>query len=128
MVSQITEGVKISVESIYQPEYSNPEKEHFMFAYRISIENVGDYTVKLLRRHWQIFDAIGEHREVEGDGVVGEQPVIQPGESHQYVSGCNLKSEMGYMEGTYQMSRQLDGEIFYVEIPRFNLIANHRLN
>ncbi|EEI90955.1 protein ApaG [Sphingobacterium spiritivorum ATCC 33300] len=128
MVSQITEGVKISVESIYQPEYSNPEKEHFMFAYRISIENVGDYTVQLLRRHWQIFDAIGEHREVEGDGVVGEQPVIQPGESHQYVSGCNLKSEMGYMEGTYQMSRQLDGEIFYVEIPRFNLIANHRLN
>ncbi|SUJ15572.1 CO2+/MG2+ efflux protein ApaG [Sphingobacterium spiritivorum] len=128
MVSQITEGVKISVESIYQPEYSNPEKEHFMFAYRISIENVGDYTVKLLRRHWQIFDAIGEHREVEGDGVVGEQPVIQPGESHQYVSGCNLKSEMGYMEGTYQMYRQLDGEIFYVEIPRFNLIANHRLN
>ncbi|MGJ1363319.1 Co2+/Mg2+ efflux protein ApaG [Sphingobacterium spiritivorum] len=128
MVSQITEGVKISVESIYQPEYSNPEKEHFMFAYRISIENVGDYTVQLLRRHWQIFDAIGEHREVEGDGVVGEQPVIQPGESHQYVSGCNLKSEMGYMEGTYQMCRQLDGEIFYVEIPRFNLIANHRLN
>ncbi|EFK60024.1 MULTISPECIES: Co2+/Mg2+ efflux protein ApaG [Sphingobacterium] len=128
MVSLITEGVKISVESIYQPEYSNPEKEHFMFAYRISIENVGDYTVQLLRRHWQIFDAIGEHREVEGDGVVGEQPVIQPGESHQYVSGCNLKSEMGYMEGTYQMSRQLDGEIFYVEIPRFNLIANHRLN
>lgn len=128
MLSLITEGVKISVESIYQPEYSNPEKEHFMFAYRISIENVGDYTVQLLRRHWQIFDAIGEHREVEGDGVVGEQPVIQPGESHQYVSGCNLKSEMGYMEGTYQMSRQLDGEIFYVEIPRFNLIANHRLN
>ncbi|WP_033563851.1 Co2+/Mg2+ efflux protein ApaG [Sphingobacterium sp. SYP-B4668] len=128
MVSQITEGVKISVEFIYQPEYSNPEKEHFMFAYRISIENIGDSTFQLMRRHWHIFDAIGEHREVDGDGVVGEQPIIEPGDTHQYVSGCNLKSEMGFMEGTYQMRRTLDDELFDVEIPRFNLIANHRLN
>jgi ApaG protein len=128
MVSLVTEGVKISVEFIYQPEYSNPEKEHFMFAYRISIENIGENTVQLLRRHWHIFDAIGEHKEVEGEGVVGEQPVIAPGEAHQYVSGCNLKSEMGFMEGVYQMRRTMDDELFDVKIPRFNLIANHRLN
>ncbi|MGV6945967.1 Co2+/Mg2+ efflux protein ApaG [Sphingobacterium kyonggiense] len=128
MTTQITSGVKISVESTYQSEYSNPENEHFMFAYRITIENVSEYTVQLLRRHWNIFDSIGINKQVDGDGVVGEQPILAPGESHQYVSGCNLKSELGFMEGYYEMIRELDNSIFHVHIPRFNLIASYRLN
>jgi len=128
MATQITDGVKVSVETVYQPEYSNPENEHFMFAYRITIENLGDYSVQLLRRHWYIFDSNGTYREVEGEGVVGQQPIIEPGERHEYVSGCNLKSDMGTMRGTYSMLRELDGSIFEVDIPTFDLIAPHRLN
>ena len=128
MTTQITSGVKISVESTYQSEYSNPENEHFMFAYRITIENVSEYTIQLVRRHWNIFDSIGVSKQVDGDGVVGEQPILAPGDQHQYVSGCNLKSEMGFMEGYYEMIRELDNSIFHVSIPRFNLIASYRLN
>jgi ApaG protein len=99
-----------------------------MFAYRITIENNSDYTAKLTHRHWDIFDSIGDHKVVDGEGVVGEQPILAPGEAHQYTSGCNLKSEMGFMEGYYLMTREIDGTIFEVEIPRFNLIANYKLN
>lgn len=128
MVTTITDGVKVSVETLYQPEYSNPISEHFMFTYKINIENLGDHEVQLMRRHWVIFDSNSTKREVEGEGVVGLQPVIQPGESHEYVSGCNLKTEFGTMEGTYQMKRLIDGEIFDVVIPRFPLIAKYKLN
>lgn len=128
MTTQTTSGVKISVESIYQSEYSNPENQHFMFAYRITIENQSEYTVQLMRRHWNIMDSIGSNKQVDGEGVVGEQPILAPGEVHQYVSGCNLKSEMGYMEGYYEMLRQFDNSTFHVHIPRFNLIASYRLN
>lgn len=128
MVIQITEGVKISVESMFQTEYSNPENEHYMFAYQISIENLSNNSIQLLRRHWSIFDSNGSTRELEGEGVVGLQPHIGPGESHEYVSGCNLQSDMGYMEGKYKMVRDVDGSTFEVEIPRFNLIATYRLN
>ncbi|MBV2227105.1 MULTISPECIES: Co2+/Mg2+ efflux protein ApaG [Sphingobacterium] len=128
MTTQTTSGVKISVESTYQSEYSNPENEHFMFAYRITIENLSEYTVQLVRRHWNIYDSIGLNKQVDGDGVVGEQPILAPGEMHQYVSGCNLKSDMGFMEGYYEMIREMDNSIFHVHIPRFNLIANYRLN
>ncbi|GEM66889.1 Co2+/Mg2+ efflux protein ApaG [Sphingobacterium mizutaii NBRC 14946 = DSM 11724] len=128
MTTQTTSGVKISVESTYQSEYSNPENEHFMFAYRITIENLSEYTVQLVRRHWNIYDSIGLNKQVDGDGVVGEQPILEPGQMHQYVSGCNLKSDMGFMEGYYEMIREMDNSIFHVHIPRFNLIANYRLN
>ncbi len=128
MIAQITDGVKVSVETVYQPEYSNPENDHFMFAYKVTIQNLGDYSVQLLRRHWHIFDSNGTHREVDGEGVVGLQPIIAPGEQHEYVSGCNLKSDVGSMEGTYQMLREVDGTLFDVEIPKFNLIAPHKLN
>lgn len=128
MVIQITEGVKVSVESVFQTEYSNPENEHYMFAYHISIENLSNNSIQLLRRHWSIFDSNGSTRELEGEGVVGLQPHIGPGESHKYVSGCNLQSDMGYMEGKYKMVRDVDGSTFEVEIPRFNLIATYRLN
>ncbi len=112
MITQITEGVKISVETIYQPEYSNPANDHYMFAYKITIENLTEYSVQLMRRRWYIFDSNGTHREVEGEGVVGLQPVIEPGSSHEYVSGCNLKTDMGSMRGSYAMRRLADHEEF----------------
>ncbi len=128
MVAQITDGVKVTVETTYQPEYSNPANEHFMFAYKVQIENLSNYSLQLMRRHWHIFDSNGESREVEGEGVVGLQPVIEPGEMHEYVSGCNLQSDMGTMEGSYEMKRMVDDEIIVVQIPKFSLIAPFRLN
>ncbi|MBE8712922.1 Co2+/Mg2+ efflux protein ApaG [Sphingobacterium hungaricum] len=128
MTTQITEGVKVSVEATYQSEYSNPENKHFMFAYRITIENLSHFTVQLLNRHWDIFDTIGEYKQVDGEGVVGVQPILNPGEIHQYTSGCNLKSDMGYMEGFYEMKNHLTGETFMVDIPRFTLEAAYLLN
>lgn len=128
MITQSTSGVIISVECIYQPEYSKPENMHFMFAYRITIENNSDYTIQVIGRHWDIFDSIGELNQVDGEGIVGEQPILEPGQIHQYVSGCNLKSEIGYMQGYYIMERKISQEYFRVTIPRFNLIANYRMN
>jgi ApaG protein len=128
MVTQVTDGVKVSVETVYQSEYSNPENLHFMFAYHITIENLGEHTVQLLRRHWTIYDSGGEKREIDGEGVVGLQPILAPGEKHDYVSGCNLKSEMGYMEGTYLMRREVDDSLFEARIPRFSLVAPFRMN
>ena len=128
MVTAITEGVKVSVETIYQPEYSNPVNEHFMFAYKVNIENLTEYSVQLLNRHWEIFDSNGAHREVDGEGVVGMQPIIEPGENHEYVSGCNLKTDMGSMKGFYEMKRAVDEERFLVNIPEFYLITSYKLN
>src|SRR5690606_32112860 len=128
MVTEITDGVKISVETIYQPEYSNPANEHFMFAYRVNIENLTENTVQLLNRRWLIFDSNGTKREVEGEGVVGQQPVIEPGDNHEYVSGCNLKTDMGSMKGSYEMRRIVDGRKFRVNIPEFYLIAPYKMN
>lgn len=128
MVTEITEGVKVSVETIYQPEYSNPNNEHFMFAYKVNIENLTEYSVQLLNRHWQIFDSNGAHREVDGEGVVGQQPVIEPGDNHEYVSGCNLKTDIGSMKGHYEMKRIVDEGRFSVTIPEFYLIAPYKLN
>lgn len=128
MVTFITEGVKVSVETIYQPEYSNPANDHFMFAYKVHIENMSSYAVQLLSRHWYIFDSNGAKREVEGEGVVGQQPIIEPGTEHEYVSGCNLKTDMGSMKGEYQMMRLMDNATFNVQIPEFYLISPYRLN
>lgn len=128
MVAQITEGVKVSVETTYQSEYSNPANEHFMFAYKIQIENLSSFSIQLLRRHWTIFDSNGTKREIEGEGVVGLQPIIAPGQIHEYVSGCNLKTDIGTMQGTYQMARLVNDEIFDVQIPVFSLIAPFKMN
>ena len=124
----ITNHIKVSVETAYQEAQSDPVNADFMFAYRVTIENNSDHTIKLLRRHWSIIDASMQHREVEGEGVIGLQPIIEPGEQHQYVSGCNLKSEMGKMFGTYTMERIIDGKSFKVKIPEFNLVAPFKLN
>lgn len=128
MNTQITSGVKVSVDVVYQPEYSNPATMHFMFSYQITIENLSDVTIQLINRHWDIFDSFGDLKQVNGEGVVGEQPILIPGAVYQYVSGCNLKSEIGYMEGHYEMIKEVNGETFHVEIPRFNLIASFKLN
>lgn len=128
MVTEVTEGVKVTVVTEYQPDYSSPTQNHYVFTYHITIENNSPQTVKLLRRHWFICDAGYPTREVEGEGVVGKQPVLEPGESHQYVSGCNLKSGIGKMCGSYLMDRVVGGKIFHVTIPEFNMIAPYRSN
>ncbi len=128
MPTATTNDIRITVETAYQNNRNyNTNGEH-MFAYRITIQNTGDYTIKLLRRHWYITDINVENTEVEGEGVVGLQPVLEPGETHQYVSGCAIQSEFGKMHGTYLMERQIDGKQFKVTIPLFNLIVPYRLN
>ncbi|AFK04874.1 ApaG domain protein [Emticicia oligotrophica DSM 17448] len=124
----VTAGVKVTVMTEYQPMYSSPIQEHFVFTYRIRIENNNENTIQLKRRQWYIFDTNGTIREVEGEGVIGLQPVLEPGETHEYVSGCNLKTTIGKMMGSYLMERLIDGKQFYVEIPEFNLIVPYRLN
>ena len=128
MVSLISEGVKVSVEVYYQPDNSNPLQSEYMFAYRISIENHNSFPVKLHRRHWYIFDSNGSYKEVEGEGVVGVQPSLAPGESYQYVSGCNLNTEMGRMNGTYQMENLHSKKMFEVNIPAFEMIVPFKAN
>lgn len=128
MVQQITEGVSITVEIFYQPAQSNPLSAEYLFAYRITIENMQEVAVKLLRRHWHIMDSNGTYREVEGEGVVGQQPIIEPGGSYQYISACNLRSDMGKMHGTYQMENLYNKRLFQVNIPEFQMIAPFKMN
>lgn len=128
MVSKITDGVKVSVEHFYQPDYSNPIQQEFMFAYRVTIENNNSFPVQLLRRHWFIQDSNTEQREVEGEGVIGVQPVIAPQSQYQYISGCNLKSEIGQMFGTYLMENVHSAEKFTVKIPVFQMEAPFKRN
>ena len=128
METLTTKGIKVSVESFYQETQSRPLDRKYVFAYRITIENGSRYTVQLLRRHWHIVDSNDQRREVEGEGVIGQQPVLAPGESHQYVSWCPLTSEIGKMYGTYLMVRPEDQRTFDVRIPEFKLIAPFKLN
>jgi ApaG protein len=128
MVSKITEGIKVIVEQFYQPDYSNPVQQEFMFAYRVTIENNNSFPVQLLRRHWFIQDSNTEQREVEGEGVIGVQPVIAPQSQYQYISGCNLKSEIGQMFGTYLMVNVHSREQFSVKIPVFQMEAPFKRN
>ena len=128
MTSLITEGVQVSVETFYQEDYSNPLQSEFMFAYRVEIENYNSFPVQLHRRHWFIFDSNASRREVEGEGVVGVQPVILPGETYRYVSGCNLKTEIGRMVGTYQMENLNTRELFTVQIPSFDMVVPYKNN
>lgn len=128
MVQQVTEGVSITVETFYQPAQSNPINSEYLFAYRITIENLGTMPVKLLRRHWYIADSNGSFREVEGEGVVGQQPIIEPGENYQYVSAANLRSEIGKMYGSYQMENLYNKKLLTVAIPEFSLVAPFKMN
>ncbi len=99
-----------------------------MFAYRISIENNNSFAIKLISRHWYIFDSNGEHREVEGEGVVGQQPILRAGESFQYSSGCNLRTEIGKMHGTYTVENLNKKSMFTVNIPSFQMVVPTKYN
>jgi ApaG protein len=124
----VTDEIVVLVETNYQPDFSNPVRDEYFFSYHVSISNHGDYTVQLLRRHWHIYDSNGEYNEVIGDGVVGAQPTLEPGDDYKYSSGCNLKSDMGRMVGTYEFMRLADGKVFEVEIPEFKLLIPYRMN
>lgn len=128
MKTTITEGVKVSIETVFQPEYSNPVNDHFMYAYRVEISNLTESSVHLLSRHWEIFDSSNIKKEVDGEGVVGIQPIIKPGDTHVYVSGCNLKTDFGSMKGYFTMQRLSDDVIFKVDIPEFFLVVPYKLN
>ncbi len=116
----VTNNVRVEVESHYAPEHSQPFQSEWFFHYTVRISNEGEDTVQLLTRHWIITDATGHVEEVKGAGVVGEQPLLRPGESFQYTSGCPLKTSTGVMRGTYQMVTE-DGDHFDVEIAPFAL-------
>ena len=116
----VTNNVRVEVESQYASEQSQPFQSHWFFHYTVRITNEGEETVQLISRHWIIADATGHTEEVKGPGVVGEQPVLAPGESFQYTSGCPLKTSSGLMRGTYQMVTE-DGDHFDIEIAPFAL-------
>ncbi len=124
----ITEGIKVSVEVFFQDEYSKPLADQYVFSYRVTIKNESNKTVQLISRHWYIQDASGGNREVKGEGVVGKQPILDPGDSHQYVSWCPLNTTVGKMYGTYQMMDIESGDLFDVRIPEFRMAASFVLN
>lgn len=127
METATTRGVQVSVESFYLDEQSNPGEKQYAFAYRVRLKNVGEERVQLISRHWVITDSVGKVRHVQGPGVVGEQPVLDPGQEYEYVSGSQLESPMGTMEGTYQMVTD-GGEEFDIRIPVFTLSVPGTLN
>lgn len=118
----VTHDIRVRVTPVFMPEHSTPADRRFVFAYRIRIVNEGDRRVRLVSRRWIIVDAFGRSEEVRGDGVVGQQPVLDPGEAFEYASHCRLKTEWGTMEGTYRMHAERV-EPFEVTIERFYLVA-----
>ena len=118
----LTDGILIRVRPAFSLADSSRDQERFVFTYHVEMENQGDESAKLLFRHWRIHDAGGEDSEVNGEGVVGQQPTLGPGGTHQYRSYCTLRSPAGYMEGHYTFER-LDGSRFRARIPRFSLSA-----
>jgi ApaG protein len=120
MPTEVTEGVRVTVEATYLDEHSDPDDNNYAFSYTVTIANEGDGRVQLRRRHWIITDGNGKVEEVEGPGVVGEQPVLDPGDSHRYTSGAVIATPVGTMEGTYEM-HSAGGRVFLARIPRFPL-------
>ncbi|MBU6341223.1 MAG: Co2+/Mg2+ efflux protein ApaG [Bacteroidetes bacterium] len=123
-----TNGITVSVETQYLAAHSDPRNAKFIFGYFITIENGCPFTVQLMRRHWTIFDACGVVREVDGPGVIGQQPIMQPGERYAYSSYCDLTAEIGKMHGAYEMTRIDNKTSFEVAIPEFRMVAPFRLN
>jgi ApaG protein len=124
--SAVTRGIRITVRSFYLEDQSKPEESQFVWAYRIRIANEGAETVQLLRRSWNVVNARGGSQRISGDGVVGKQPTIQPGESFEYTSGTPLDTPSGFMRGLYHMVVPASGESFDVEIPAFSLDSPHQ--
>lgn len=117
-----TDGIRIRVEPSFSLADSDPEEGTFVFSYEVQVANESESTAQLLFRHWLIHDAAGEDTEVDGEGVIGVQPSIDPGQSHEYRSYCVLRSPAGYMEGYYTFVRP-DGQRFRVDVPRFHFTA-----
>ena len=128
MEIQTTNGITITVETKFLPQHSDPKGATFIFGYHITIENGTDYSVQLLRRHWFIHDSIGSIREVEGEGVIGQQPILKPGETHEYASYCDLKTDIGKMRGKFLMIRLDDKSMFDVPVPEFKMFLPSRMN
>ena len=125
MYSETTRSIKVTVKPFYLDQHSSPADGHYVWAYHVRIENCGDETVQLRNRHWEITDSVGRRQEVRGPGVVGEQPVLDPGESFEYTSGTPLPTPSGIMVGTYEMETRT-GECFSVRIPAFSLDSPHQ--
>ncbi len=126
--SAVTRGIRIEVESTFDPRRSRPQESHWFYVYKIRITNGGSEAVQLLSRHWVITDADGKVEEVRGPGVVGRQPVLEPGEAFEYSSACPLATSFGTMHGTYEMIATKGGEPFDVEIAPFALGQPHSIN
>ena len=122
-----TDGIRVHVKPMFLPDQSSPREGQYLFAYTIRISNVGVETAQLLSRHWIITDADGEVKEVRGPGVVGAQPVLEPGMSYEYTSYCPLKTSVGSMQGSYTMVRP-GGELFEARIAPFTLAAPNALH
>lgn len=120
MYSSTTRAITVTVEPVYLDDQSEPERGHYVWAYHVRIENHGGEVVQLLNRFWRITDASGQTQEVQGAGVVGEQPVLEPGESFEYTSGAPLTTPSGFMVGRYEMETP-GGDRFEVDIPAFSL-------
>jgi ApaG protein len=125
MYSETTRSIKVTVKPFYLEDQSSPSDGHFVWAYHVRIENQGQETVQLRRRNWRITDGIGRTQEVRGPGVVGEQPVLAPGQTFEYTSGTPLTTPSGIMVGTYEMETR-DGKSFAVAIPAFSLDSPHQ--
>ena len=117
----LTRGIRVSVESQFDPSRSRPRETQWFFLYTVTISNEGSRTVQLISRHWIITDGDGRIEEVQGEGVVGEQPVLEPGASFEYTSGCPLATDHGTMHGSYQMITE-NGESFDAKITTFTLM------
>ncbi|HXF87426.1 MAG TPA: Co2+/Mg2+ efflux protein ApaG [Xanthobacteraceae bacterium] len=130
MYRAVTHAIEVTVTPRFLPERSSPDNGYYFWAYTIAITNRGDETVQLKTRHWKITDALGRLQEVRGAGVVGEQPVLAPGETFEYTSGVPLPTPSGFMRGTYGMVT-MSGKSFDIEIPAFSLDyegAKHTIN
>ena len=128
MVTQITRGIKISVNTSFEGTYFKNYKIHFAFSYEITIENYSKDSVQLISRHWEIFDSLNEIEMVDGEGVIGKKPVLKPGETHTYSSGCLLSSPHGAMKGFFNMINFTSTKNFRVIVPVFRLSAPYALN
>lgn len=128
MIQQVTRGIKISIETNFEGTFYKNYRVHFAFGYQITIENQSKDSVQLTSRFWRIKDALNRTEIVEGEGVIGKKPVIKPGESHSYKSGCLLTSPFGSMSGFYSMINFTSTRKFKVAIPSFKLSAPFALN
>ena len=128
MVTEISKGVKISVAPAYQEKFSKPGLDYYIFSYTVTFENLNAFPIQLISRKWEIFDSLGSDRIVEGEGVIGLQPKLSPGESHSYTSSCDLASEIGKMSGSYIFKNLDDDSMMEVDIPMFRLEVPLKLN